>query len=49
LSGAISIFSPRGQTPFSHVYDLTGSDAIAFKVALAAKAVSAGALWIVAL
>jgi hypothetical protein len=32
-----------------YVYDLTGSDAIAFKVALAAKAVSAGALWIVAL
>jgi len=52
IYGVISVFSGFGNALGAwvggFVYDLTGSYAIAFGVAIAAKAVSAGALWIVA-
>ena len=52
IYGVISVFSGFGNALGAwvggFVYDLTGSYAIAFGVAIAAKAASAGALWIVA-
>jgi len=52
IYGLISVFSGFGNALGAwvggFVYDMTGSYAIAFGVAIAAKAVSAGALWIVA-
>lgn len=52
IYGVISVFSGFGNALGAwvggFVYDMTGSYAIAFGVAIAAKAVSAGALWIVA-
>jgi sugar phosphate permease len=52
IYGFISLFSGFGNALGAwvggFVYDLTGSYAIAFAIAVAAKAASAGALWIVA-
>ena len=52
IYGFITVFSGFGNAVGAwvggYVYDLTGSYAIAFGVAVVAKAASAGALWIVA-